>query len=87
MMMEIRHLEGMAETAAVFLLVQILVYLILSKSSHVFSKNTKRSLSFRQVRSLTIRRIMAALSDFPSGTGDPDESRGECGTMFDEGSS
>lgn len=65
--MEISHLEGVLATAALFVLVQILVYLILSKSSDVFSKNAERSFSFRQVRSLSVRRILAALSDLPSG--------------------
>ncbi|RZC79217.1 hypothetical protein C5167_003869 [Papaver somniferum] len=49
-----------------FLLVQALVYLILSKSSNIFSKNM-RSLSIKTVRSASIRRIMAALSDLPAG--------------------
>ncbi|XP_022147203.1 uncharacterized protein LOC111016209 [Momordica charantia] len=95
MTMEIIPLEGIVATAAVFFLVQILVYLILSKSSDVFSKNTKRSLSFRHVRSLSIRRILAALSDVPSGgePSPPNESPspfsigGECAAMFRDGSS
>lgn len=80
----------MLATAAVFVLVQILVYLILSKSSQVFSKNTNRSLSFRRVQSLSICRIIEALSDFPSADGEaspsPKESHGECETVFEEGS-
>ncbi|KAI6685571.1 hypothetical protein NL676_031484 [Syzygium grande] len=56
---------------AMFLLVQALVYLILSKSSDVFSKDKKpRSLSFKPARSVSIRRILAALSDLPAG-GEP----------------
>ncbi|XP_038898457.1 uncharacterized protein LOC120086089 [Benincasa hispida] len=78
MMMEISHFQGMVATAAVFILVQILVYLILSKSSQVFSKKMNRSLSFRQVQSLS--RIIKPLSDFPSSS---DSSE----TTFDEGSS
>lgn len=89
MIMEISHLEGMLATAAVFVLVQILVYLILSKSSQVFSKNTNRSLSFRRVQSLSICRIIEALSDFPSdgeASPSPKECHGECETVFEEGS-
>ncbi|CAM0943803.1 unnamed protein product [Alopecurus aequalis] len=56
---------------AVFLLVQGLVYLILSKSSDVFSKDkVLRSLSFRPMRSMSVRRVLAPLSDVPVGTGD-----------------
>ncbi|KAH1046140.1 hypothetical protein J1N35_036924 [Gossypium stocksii] len=45
-----------------FLIVQALVYLILSKSSHVFSHNKMMtsSLSFKAARSL-----LASMSDFP----------------------
>ncbi|KVH89335.1 uncharacterized protein LOC112526956 [Cynara cardunculus var. scolymus] len=52
-----------------FILVQALVYLILSSSSNIFSKTapTLRATSFRTVRSVSIRRIMAALSDLPAG--------------------
>ncbi|KAF8041026.1 hypothetical protein BT93_B3063 [Corymbia citriodora subsp. variegata] len=54
---------------AMFLVVQALVYLILSKSSDVFSKDKKpRSLSFKPARSISIRRILAAISDLPSGS-------------------
>ena len=49
-----------------FALVQALVYLILSKSSNIFSK-TQRSYSFKTARSLSIRRIAAALADLPAG--------------------
>ncbi|XP_077234618.1 uncharacterized protein LOC143876808 [Tasmannia lanceolata] len=49
---------------AIFALVQALVYLILSKSSNIFSPNM-RSLSFKTARSVSIRRILAALSDMP----------------------
>ncbi|KAK9274153.1 hypothetical protein L1049_018967 [Liquidambar formosana] len=51
---------------ALFVLVQALVYLILSKSSNVFSKN-KRLDSFKPARSVSVRRILASLSDFPPG--------------------
>ncbi|XAR63385.1 hypothetical protein NMG60_11023298 [Bertholletia excelsa] len=53
-----------------FILVQALVYLILSKSSNIFSK-TRRSESFRTVRSVSIRRMMALLSDMPAGEPSP----------------
>ncbi|KAM7476648.1 hypothetical protein LguiB_023891 [Lonicera macranthoides] len=54
---------------AMFVLVQALVYAILSKSSNIFSKASPlRSLSFKSARSVSIRRIMAALSDVPAGS-------------------
>ncbi|KAJ1258512.1 hypothetical protein BS78_10G080900 [Paspalum vaginatum] len=58
---------------AVFAVVQALVYLILRKSSDVFSpaaaggKKTARSFSFRPMRSMSIRRVLAAFSDVPVG--------------------
>lgn len=58
---------------AMFVLVQALVYLILSKSSNIFSTTKTRSLSFRTVRSVSIRRMLAALSDLPPG-GEPSPS-------------
>lgn len=58
-------LGDMLVKVVVFFLVQALVYLILSKSSNVFSKNIKRSYSFKPARSVSIRRMMAYLSDFP----------------------
>ena len=54
---------------AVFVLVQGLVYLILRSSSDVFSKDGRlRSLSFRPMRSMSVRRVLAPLSDVPVGT-------------------
>ncbi|KAI3995558.1 hypothetical protein MKX01_023303 [Papaver californicum] len=53
-----------------FLLVQALVYLILSNSSNIFSESNMRSLSFKTVRSASIRRIMAVISDLPRNHGD-----------------
>ncbi|CAH1448809.1 unnamed protein product [Lactuca virosa] len=52
-----------------FILVQLLVYLILSSSSNIFSNTAPslRATSFRTVPSASIRRIMAALSDLPAG--------------------
>lgn len=56
---------------AVFVLVQGLVYLILRSSSDVFSKDGRlRSLSFRPMRSMSVRRVLAPLSDVPVGTDD-----------------
>ncbi|KAG9459831.1 hypothetical protein H6P81_004339 [Aristolochia fimbriata] len=49
-----------------FALVQALVYLILTGSSNIFSNKT-RSVSFRTVRSVSMRRLLAALSDMPAG--------------------
>ncbi|TXG73129.1 hypothetical protein EZV62_001708 [Acer yangbiense] len=56
-----------------FVLVQVLVYLILSNSSKIFSKNKMmRSHSFKPARSVSIRRILAAISDTPqSGEASP----------------
>ncbi|KAK8546033.1 hypothetical protein V6N12_026837 [Hibiscus sabdariffa] len=52
----------------VFVIVQALVYLILSNSSNIFSTNTTmRSLSFRRAHSVSIRRMLAAVSDLPQG--------------------
>ncbi|XP_062227543.1 uncharacterized protein LOC133925809 [Phragmites australis] len=54
---------------AVFALVQALVYLILRKSSDVFSsgRTASRSRSFRAMRSMSVRRVLAAFSDVPVG--------------------
>ncbi|XP_059311072.1 uncharacterized protein LOC132062539 [Lycium ferocissimum] len=64
--------ENMLVKVGLFALVQALVYLILSKSSNIFSK-TQRSYSFKTVRSLSIRRMAAALADLPVG-GEPSPS-------------
>ncbi|CAL5074039.1 unnamed protein product [Urochloa decumbens] len=55
----------------VFVLVQALVYLILSQSSTVFSR-TKSPAALRPARSgsLSARRMIALLSDLPAG-GEP----------------
>ncbi|EMS56014.1 hypothetical protein TRIUR3_30099 [Triticum urartu] len=56
---------------AVFALVQGLGYLILRKSSDVFSTaSAARSLSFRPMRSMSVRRVLAAFSDVPVGVPD-----------------
>ncbi|KAJ6425028.1 hypothetical protein OIU84_025740 [Salix udensis] len=61
-------MEEMLLKLGVFVTVQALVYLILSKSSNIFSKahREKRS-SFRIARSVSIQRILAALQDLPAG--------------------
>ncbi|THU49680.1 hypothetical protein C4D60_Mb06t12090 [Musa balbisiana] len=51
----------------IFALVQALVYLILTKSSDVFSTNRMRSRSFRPARTVSVRRWLAFLSDMPPG--------------------
>ncbi|KAF3617008.1 hypothetical protein CQW23_02510 [Capsicum baccatum] len=61
--------ENVLIKVGLFALVQALVYLILSKSSNVFSK-TQRSYSFKTARSVSIRRMAAALADLPAG-GEP----------------
>ncbi|KAH6756031.1 transmembrane protein [Perilla frutescens var. hirtella] len=60
-------LGSMLVKVALFILVQGLVYLILSQSSNVFSK-TPRSHSFKTARTLSIRRWAAALADVPAGS-------------------
>ncbi|WOL02619.1 hypothetical protein Cni_G11338 [Canna indica] len=51
-----------------FAVVQALVYLILTKSSKIFSRDeTRRSLSFRPARSVSVRRLLALISDMPPG--------------------
>uniref|UniRef100_A0ACD5YU47 Uncharacterized protein n=1 Tax=Avena sativa TaxID=4498 RepID=A0ACD5YU47_AVESA len=65
------ELRDVLAKVAVFLLVQGLVYLILRESSDVFSKDKiLRSLSFRPMRSMSVRRVLAPLSDVPVGTSD-----------------
>ncbi|XP_074575956.1 uncharacterized protein LOC141832351 [Curcuma longa] len=60
--------SDMLTKVALFALVQALVYLILSKSSTVFSTDgMRRSLSFRPARSVSVRRLQALLSDMPPG--------------------
>ncbi|KAF5735731.1 hypothetical protein HS088_TW15G01247 [Tripterygium wilfordii] len=70
-------LEEILMKVALFVLVQALVYVILSKSSNIFSKNkTIRSFSFKPPRSISIRRILAAVSDLPAGDEPSPSSRG-----------
>jgi hypothetical protein len=74
------ELRDVLAKVAVFLLVQGLVYIILRESSDVFSKDkTLRSLSFRPMRSMSVRRVLAPLSDVPVGT---DDRRGGLGATF-----
>ncbi|KAL5719582.1 hypothetical protein ACHQM5_012338 [Ranunculus cassubicifolius] len=65
-------LDEVVMKVGIFLLVQALVYFILSSSSSIFSNNM-RSTSFKSVRSVSISRIMAAISDLPAG-GEPSPS-------------
>ncbi|XP_057550346.1 uncharacterized protein LOC130828395 [Amaranthus tricolor] len=52
-----------------FLVVQALVYLILSNSSNLFSKDkTLKSLSFKRARSSSVRHLLSLISDVPSGS-------------------
>ena len=61
-------LGDMLVKIALFLLVQALVYCILSNSSNLFSNSPPRSPgNFRPARSVSIRRFLAALSDMPAG--------------------
>ncbi|PRQ35546.1 hypothetical protein RchiOBHm_Chr5g0081201 [Rosa chinensis] len=55
---------------AMFVVVQALVYVILSSSSNLFSENKLRSFnnSFKLARSASINRILAAISDLPTGS-------------------
>ncbi|KAL5995427.1 hypothetical protein ACLOJK_025488 [Asimina triloba] len=60
-------MEGMLIKMGIFIMVQALVYLILSGSSNLFSE--KPRLGPRRVTRLaSMRRILAVLSDFPVGT-------------------
>ncbi|XP_076913760.1 uncharacterized protein LOC143572493 [Bidens hawaiensis] len=73
-MIELFSFENLLIKAAVFIIVQALVYLILSKSSDLFSKTKmKRSFSFKPARSVSIRRMFAAIADMPPG-GEPSPS-------------
>ncbi|KAL7258370.1 hypothetical protein ACSBR1_004487 [Camellia fascicularis] len=61
-------LGEMLVKVGLFILVQALVYVILSKSSNIFSKNKVRpSPSFKTARSVSIRRLLAFLGDMPAG--------------------
>lgn len=62
----IESLGNILFKVGLFVLVQTLVYLILTQSSNVFSK-TPRSFSFKPARSVSIRRMAAALADMPAG--------------------
>uniref|UniRef100_J3MXY5 Uncharacterized protein n=1 Tax=Oryza brachyantha TaxID=4533 RepID=J3MXY5_ORYBR len=60
--------HGALVKVGVFVLVQALVYLILAQSSAVFSR-TKAPCP-RPARSVSVRRMLAVLSDLPAG-GEP----------------
>ncbi|KAL2511603.1 hypothetical protein Adt_17203 [Abeliophyllum distichum] len=68
-------LGGMLLKIGLFILVQALVYIILTQSSTIFSK-APRSYSFKQARSISIRRLAAALADIPAGSDSPSSGRG-----------
>ncbi|CAL0310834.1 unnamed protein product [Lupinus luteus] len=51
-------LGDMFVKVAMFILVQALVYLILANSSNIFSKNMKRSNSFKPSRSLSFLQML-----------------------------
>ncbi|XP_050216307.1 uncharacterized protein LOC126667391 [Mercurialis annua] len=67
MMME-SSLGDMLLKVLMFALVQALVYIILSHSSNIFSNTVKRSSSFKPARSVSIRRMLAALQDLPAAS-------------------
>ena len=56
-----------AVKVGLFLIVQALVFLILSNSSEVFSSSRLRSPSSKRAGSVSMRRILAVLSDLPPG--------------------
>jgi hypothetical protein len=62
-------MEAALIKVGMFVLVQALVYLILSQSSTVFSRT--KSLGLRPARSLSARRMLALLSDLPLNAGEP----------------
>ncbi|XP_021278956.1 uncharacterized protein LOC110412682 [Herrania umbratica] len=68
--------DSLLTKVGMFVVVQALVYLILSKSSDIFAKNKVRSLSFKPARSVSIRRMLAAISDLPQGVEASPSSRG-----------
>lgn len=59
-----------------FVIVQALVYFILTNSSDVFStKKMIRSLSFKQPRSISIRRMLSSISEVPESEESPSSSQ------------
>ena len=79
-------LGTMLMKVALFALVQGWVYLILLKSSRVFARSNslKRAYSFRPMRSVSIRRILAALQDIPAGDDMSPSSNGSSSSSQDE---
>ncbi|KAF1898469.1 hypothetical protein Lal_00042164 [Lupinus albus] len=59
-------LGDMFVKVAMFILVQALVYVILSNSSNIFSKNMKRFNSFKPSRSGSFGQMLAFISDLPA---------------------
>ncbi|CAL5380679.1 hypothetical protein ACSBR1_017628 [Camellia fascicularis] len=66
-------LGDMLVKVVVFMVVQALVYIILSRSSNIFSKSEMGSPRFKRARSVSFRRLLAALADMPPG-GEPSPS-------------
>ncbi|KAL7204182.1 hypothetical protein ACSBR2_017285 [Camellia fascicularis] len=66
-------LGDMLVKVVVFMVVQALVYIILSRSSNIFSKSEMGSPRFKRARSVSFRRFLAALADMPPG-GEPSPS-------------
>ncbi|KAK4253640.1 hypothetical protein QN277_010288 [Acacia crassicarpa] len=63
--------DDMLMKVVVFVVVQVLVYFIVSNSSGIFSDTKhQRSDSFKLARSASIRRILALLADLPSEEGE-----------------
>lgn len=61
-------LEDILMKVALYVVVQVLIYVILCKSSNIFSNNKMiRSFIFKPSRSVNIRRILAVVSDLPVG--------------------
>ncbi|XP_047335153.1 uncharacterized protein LOC124938702 [Impatiens glandulifera] len=60
---------GVLLKVGLFIIVQALVYMILSKSSFIFNSGNQlaKSFSFSRVRSINVRQMMAVLADMPAG--------------------
>ncbi|KAG1334220.1 hypothetical protein COCNU_03G003390, partial [Cocos nucifera] len=65
--MAFEELSDYLVKVGLFILVQILVYLVLASSSNVFSNAKMRSFSFQSNRSPSLRRMNAWLYDLPAG--------------------
>ncbi|XP_051146984.1 uncharacterized protein LOC127262373 [Andrographis paniculata] len=82
--MELEEIGSMAWKIGLFVVVQGLVYLILSQSSNVFSRRPAGVGSFRPAaaRSLSIQRWAAALADVPAASADSPSPRWTAGGFF-----